>query len=66
MTKITNAAGTTIDFNAAANLMDDELREGLHDALAPTNEQAFFEAYCAAHLDKFGADFEPNKANPVW
>jgi hypothetical protein len=66
MPKITNQAGTEIDFDAAVNLMDDGLREELHDELAPCSEQEFFGAYCDRHRRQFGDEFEPNKANPVW
>ena len=66
MAKITNAAGTEIDFDAAVVLMDDEWREEVHMDLAPCTEQEFFDAYCHLHERKSGEEFEPNKANPVW
>lgn len=66
MTMIYNGAGTEIDFEAAVGLMDDDLREDLHRLMAPCTEAEFFAAYCAAHRDKFGEEFEPNKSNPVW
>lgn len=57
MTKITHN-GTTIDFDAAVALMDDETREALHDdATDATTEQQFFDAYCRAHKARFGTDF---------
>lgn len=71
---VTNAAGTDIDFDAAVELMDDELRESLHSGGGdpsgsndtPGDEQEFFAWYCRLHLVRFGDEFEPNKRNPVW
>ncbi len=65
MTTITNAAGKEIDFEAASNLMDNDLSADL-DHGAGLTEQEFFDAYCGKHRAKFGEEFEPNKANPVW
>ena len=48
---------TQVDFEAAVNLMDDEIREALHQSMAPCTEQAFFDAYCEAHEEKYGEDF---------
>lgn len=52
--KVINANGTEIFYEAAISLMDDELREALHDELAPCTEQEFFTAYEKAHEAKFG------------
>lgn len=65
MTTITNAAGRTIDFDAAVKLMDDEISNAL-DGRDLDSEQAYFDAYCDEHRTKFGQEFEPNKSNPVW
>jgi hypothetical protein len=64
--KVINEYGKEIDFDAAVNIMDDDLREQLNNELAPCTNQKFFEAYAKAHLEKFDEEFEPNKANPVW
>lgn len=48
---------TQVDFEAAVNLMDDEIRETLHAELAPCTEQEFFDAYCKAHEEKYGEEF---------
>ena len=48
---------TQVDFEAAVNLMDDEIREAIHTELVPCTEQEFFEAYCAAHEEKYGEEF---------
>jgi len=63
---VINQYGKEIDFDAAVNIMDDDLREQLNNELAPCTNQKFFEAYAKAHLEKFDEEFEPNKANPVW
>ncbi len=48
---------TQVDFEAAVNLMDDEIREAIHAELAPCTEQEFFDAYCEAHEEKYGEEF---------
>lgn len=67
MTTVTNAHGLTIDFDAAADLMDDDIVASLGDGhMAGLTEQQAFDAYCVAHLAKFGKAFEPATSNPVW
>ena len=52
--------GNEVNFEAAAELMDDELREELHQELAPCTAQEFFDAYAKAHAEKFdGEEFAP-------
>jgi len=63
---VENMSGTEIDFGSAVELMDDEIRERLHDDMAPCSEQEFFTAYEKAHLAKFGQEWELSKENPVW
>ena len=46
------------NFDAAVELMDDELREQIHEELAPCTEEEFLEAYKAAHLAKYGEEFQ--------
>lgn len=50
--------GNEVDFDAAVNMMDDELREELHNKLAPCSDQDFMDAYAEAHQAKFGEQFE--------
>lgn len=57
--------GNEINFEAAVNMMDDALREEIHRE-GDQEPQAFFNNYCEAHFEKFGTEFEPNKANAVW
>ena len=57
--------GQQIDFDAAINLMDDNIREQLHadgigeDAIMGAN-QVFMDAYATAHREAFGEDFIVN------
>ena len=66
MKKVINASGTEIYYNAAVQLMDDEIREQLNVKLAPCTDQEFFTAYEIAHAEKFGEEWELSKANPVY
>lgn len=64
---IRNQYDVAVDFDAAVNLMDDDIRE----AIAATGDydddmQGFFDAYAAAHLDKYGAPWELDMPNPVY
>lgn len=52
--------GQEIDFDAAVNLMDDDIREELYLISAYANEQAFLDAYARAHRDTFGKEFAVN------
>lgn len=64
--QVINKSGTQINYDAAVQLMDDDLREELHAQLAPCTEQEFFSAYEAAHAEKFGEEWELSKENPCW
>ena len=50
--QVINKSGTQINYDAAVQLMDDDLREDLHAQLAPCTEQEFFTAYEAALAEK--------------
>jgi hypothetical protein len=52
--------GQSVDFDSAVELMDADLREQIHANLSPCGEQDFVDAYCAAHLARFGVDFSVN------
>lgn len=64
--KVINMNGTKINYEAAVELMDDELREELHMDLAPCTEQDFFTAYEKAHAEKYGEEWELSKENPCY
>lgn len=66
MIYVTNTYGEEIYFDGAVQHMDDELREELCSQLAPCTEQELFDAYCAAHKERFGEEFALNEQNPVW
>lgn len=66
MTKVINANGTEIDYNAAVALMDDDICAELNDKLAPCTEQEFFTAYEKAHAEKYGEEWELSKENPCY
>ena len=61
---VKNLNDAEIDFDAAVELMDDDLREELHRELAPSMKQEFFTAYEKAHAAKYGVEWEFSKANP--
>lgn len=44
-------------YNAAVQLMDDDLREELHAELAPCSDEEFLRAYEERHLERFGEEF---------
>lgn len=50
--------GYEVDFDAIVNMMDDEIREELHNELAPCTDQEFVDAYIEAHKAKYGEQFE--------
>lgn len=66
MREVKNSWGTVIDYDAAEAMMDDDIREVLHYELAPCTDQEFFDAYSKAHAEKFGGEWELNKANPCY
>ena len=44
-------------YGAAVQLMDDEIRERVHEEVAPCTALEFLEAYMIAHKEKYGAEF---------
>ena len=65
MSTVKNDYGVEIDYTDAVAMMDNDIREELHHKIAPCTNQAFFDAYCVEHREKFGEDFEFAKRNPV-
>ena len=68
---VTNDYGVDIDYDVAVNLMDDEIREQLHEKLVMQSdedctEQKFFDEYCKAYEDKYGEEWELAKENPCY
>ena len=66
MEKVTNKHGVEIFYNVAESLMDDEIRENLHNKLAPCTEQNFFNAYEKEHLKKYGEAWVLSEKNPQY
>ena len=66
MTMVINSNGTAINYDAAVELMDDDLREEVAADLAPCTEQEFFAEYCKRHAAKFGETCELDKSNPTY
>ena len=64
--KVMNMNGTEINYEAAVELMDDEICESLNFELAPCTEQEFFTAYEKAHAEKYGEEWELSKENPCY
>lgn len=64
--KVINMNGTEINYEAAVMLMDEEIREYLHNEIAPCTEQEFFAEYEKAHAEKYGEGWELSKENPCY
>lgn len=62
---VVNINGKAVNFEAAVNLMDDEIKEALA-AQDLDSDQDFFAAYEKAHAEKYGEEWELSKANPTW
>ena len=61
---VINMNGTEINYKAAVDLMDDELRESICGTV--DSEQEFFTAYEKAHDEKYGEEWELSKENPFY
>lgn len=66
MTKVRNQFGVEVNFEAAVEYMDNDLREKLHIDLVPCTEQEFFTAYCKAHKEHFKEAFVLDESNPIY
>ena len=62
--EVINMNGTEINYEAAVELMDDELREIICGTV--DSEQEFFTAYEKAHAEKYGEEWELSKENPCY
>lgn len=50
--------GCEVDFDVCVNMMDDEIRESIHNDMAPCGEQEFLDEYVVRHAAKYGKNFE--------
>lgn len=66
MTIVINSNGAAVNYSAAVELMDDDIREAVAADLAPCTEQEFFTEYCKRHAIKFDAPWELDKSNPTY
>ena len=57
MSKVVDWDGREIDFDTAVALMDDDIREELHEELSSCTAQRFFNAYLEQHYADFGEEF---------
>lgn len=61
---VKNQYGENVDFEVANNLMDEDICEDLNrDADACESNQAFYDAYCKAHKERFGEEFVTDQKN---
>ena len=63
---VVNEYGVKVDFEVAVMYMDDEIREEIHNELAPCTDQEFFDEYAKRHEEKFGEEWEMVKENPCY
>ena len=66
MTNVINRNGAKVNFDAAVELMDDDICAELNKTLAPCKEQEFFSAYEKSHEEKYGHVWELSKEHPVY
>lgn len=56
-TIVTLVDGTEVEFETAVNYMIDEIREDVHNDIAPCTEQEFINEYSNRYFEKFGEKF---------
>lgn len=61
---VVNQYGNEIDYDAAVQFMEDDLREELHRKLAPCTDQEFFDAYANRYFETHKTEWYPNTFNP--
>lgn len=66
MMMVYNIYGTKVDYDYAVEMMDDDIREQLHNDMCPCYKQDFFTAYEFAHIKKYGDIWELSKENPTY
>lgn len=66
---VENSNGHVFDdseWDAIVQNMDPDIREQLSENLAPCSNQEFFDAYADAYYNKYGEEWELDKADPQW
>lgn len=66
MSKVYNQYGVELDFETAVQHMYPDIREKVHQLVAPCSEQKFFDWYCAEHAWYTGTIFFLDEQNPVY
>ena len=61
---VINEYGVEFERDVAVSYMDDELREYIHNEIAPCSDQEFFDKYAELHNEKFNEVWELDKKNP--
>lgn len=56
--EVVEVDGQWVEYAAVLALMDDAVRESLHDLGTFDDAQSFVNAYAAKHAEMFGEDFE--------
>ena len=62
---VINSYGIEFNYDVTVSYMDDELREYLHNEIAPCSDQEFFDKYAELHNEKFGEVWELDKKYPI-
>lgn len=65
-TYVRNRYGVAIDYDAAENLMDDEIRERIARGWDGGSEQAFFDEYCREHEKEYGEPWALDTPSPQY
>ena len=63
---VKNFWNVEFDYEVAENFMNDDLLEELAAEIGDCTDQEFFDAYCEAHEERFGEEWELAKENPVF
>lgn len=66
ITWVKNLNGALVDFEASVNLMDDDIKEIVHNIGNYKTNQEFFTAYEKAHEAFKKEPWELSKANPTY
>lgn len=64
--RVVNKYNAEINWEAAVELMDDEICEQLAAEIAPCTEQEYFTAYEAAYEAAYGEEWALSAENPIY
>lgn len=53
-----NLNGQRVEFGSCVAMMDNELREEVHNEISPCSEQEFINVYAEKHFQKYDVNFE--------